>query len=202
MPEGMIGSVIVQTAQTRVEDMGDDTLITRFQAGDELAFRLLMERHIERTRNLIFSIFRSAELVDDLTQDVFLKAYRALAHFRFDAAFSTWLYRIAVNQCRDVMRKQKLRRSISLHALLEARDKEVTMKTSVEPQEHETRELIDRGLQRLPEKYRIPVVLKDMEGLSYEEMADVMQCEMGTVKSRLSRGRSMLRVYLKPLLDR
>lgn len=198
----MTGSVTVQTAQTRVEDMDDDTLITRFQAGDELAFRLLMERHSERTRNLIFSIFRSSELVDDLTQDVFLKAYRALAHFRFDAAFSTWLYRIAVNHCRDVMRKQKLRRSISLHALLEARDKEVAMKTSVEPQEHETRELIDRGLQRLPEKYRIPVVLKDVEGLSYEEMADVMQCEMGTVKSRLSRGRTMLRVYLKPLLDR
>ncbi len=182
--------------------MGDDVLITRFQAGDEHAFRFLMERHLERTRNLIFSIFRSAELVDDLTQDVFLKAYRALAHFRFDAAFSTWLYRIAINHCRDMMRKQKLRRSISLHALLEARDREVTMKTSVEPQEHETRELIDRGLQRLPEKFRIPVVLKDMEGLSYEEMAEVMQCEMGTVKSRLSRGRTMLREYLKPLLER
>lgn len=181
--------------------MGDDILITRFQAGDEHAFRQLMERHSERVRNLIFSIFHSAELVDDLTQDVFIKVYRALAQFRFDAAFSTWLYRIAVNHCRDEMRKRKLRRFVSLQSLLDSRDKEVAMKTSVNPQESETRELIDRGLQDLPEKFRIPVVLKDVEGLSYEEMADVMQCEMGTVKSRLSRGRNMLRVYLKPLLE-
>ena len=181
--------------------MGDDLLITRFQSGDESAFRLLMERHVERVRNLVFPIFNSAELVDDLTQDVFLKAYRALGQFRFDAAFSTWLYRITVNRCRDEMRKRKLRRYLSLHTLMETHDKEVTMKTAVQPQESETRELIDRGLQRLPEKYRLPVILKDMEGLSYEEMADVMSCELGTVKSRLSRGRSMLRAYLKPLLE-
>jgi RNA polymerase sigma-70 factor (ECF subfamily) len=197
----MRGTLIAQTAPARSEEMGDDLLITRFQSGDESAFRLLMERHVERVRNLVFSIFHSAELVDDLTQDVFLKAYRALGQFRFDAAFSTWLYRITVNRCRDEMRKRRLRRYLSLHTLMETHDKEVTMKTAVQPQESETRELIDRGLQRLPEKYRLPVILKDMEGLSYEEMADVMSCELGTVKSRLSRGRSMLRAYLKPLLE-
>ncbi|MFZ1729794.1 MAG: sigma-70 family RNA polymerase sigma factor [Bacteroidota bacterium] len=197
----MTGTPTAQTTILRVEDMGDDILITRFQAGDEHAFRLLMERHSERVRNLIFSIFHSAELIDDLTQDVFIKVYRALAQFRFDAAFSTWLYRIAVNHCRDEIRKRKLRRFVSLHSLLDSRDKEVTMKTSVEPRETETRELIDRGLQSLPEKFRIPVILKDVEGLSYEEMADVMRCEMGTVKSRLSRGRNLLRIYLKPLLE-
>lgn len=181
--------------------MGDDLLITRFQSGDESAFRLLMERHAERVRNLVFSIFHSAELVDDLTQDIFLKVYRALEHFRFDAAFSTWLYRITVNRCRDEMRRRKVRRFLSLQTLMDTHDKEVTMKTTVHQHENETRELIDRGLQRLPEKYRLPVILKDMEGLSYEEMADVMRCELGTVKSRLSRGRSMLRTYLKPLLE-
>jgi RNA polymerase sigma-70 factor (ECF subfamily) len=202
MPEGMTGTLTAQTTLPRIDEMGDDILITRFQAGDEHAFRMLMERHSERVRNLIYSIFHSAEPVDDLTQDIFLKVYRALAQFRFDAAFSTWIYRIAINHCRDVMRKRKLRRYISLHGLLESRDKEVTLKTSVQPQETETRELIDRGLQRLPEKFRIPVILKDVEGFSYEEMADVMQCEVGTVKSRLSRGRNMLRIYLKPLLER
>lgn len=198
----MTGTLTAQTTLPRIDEMGDDILITRFQAGDEHAFRMLMERHSERVRNLIYSIFHSAEPVDDLTQDIFLKVYRALAQFRFDAAFSTWIYRIAINHCRDVMRKRKLRRYISLHGLLESRDKEVTLKTSVQPQETETRELIDRGLQRLPEKFRIPVILKDVEGFSYEEMADVMQCEVGTVKSRLSRGRNMLRIYLKPLLER
>ncbi|MBR9974270.1 MAG: RNA polymerase sigma factor [Bacteroidetes bacterium] len=197
----MRGTLIAQSTPPRSEEMGDDLLITRFQSGDESAFRLLMERHVERVRNLVYSIFHSGELVDDLTQDIFLKVYRALEHFRFDAAFSTWLYRITVNRCRDEMRRRKLRRVFSLQTLMERHDKEVIMKTTVQPHEHETRELIDRGLQRLPEKYRLPVILKDMEGLSYEEMADVMRCELGTVKSRLSRGRSMLRNYLKPLLE-
>lgn len=197
----MRGTLIAQSAPPRIEEAGDDILVTRFQTGDESAFRQLMERHSERVRNLIYSIFNSAELVDDLTQDVFIKAFRALGQFRFDAAFSTWLYRIAVNHCRDEMRKRKLRRYLSLQTLLDTRDKEVTMKTSVHPQEHETREWIDRGLQRLPDKYRVPVILKDVEGLSYEEMAEIMSCELGTVKSRLSRGRDMLRNYLKPLLE-
>lgn len=197
----MRGTLIAQSAPPRSEEMGDDLLVTRFQSGDESAFRLLMERHVECVRNLVFSIFHSGELVDDLTQDIFLKVYRALEHFRFDAAFSTWLYRITINRCRDEMRKRKLRRVFSLQTLMETHDKEVIMKTTVHPHEHETRELIDRGLQRLPEKYRLPVILKDMEGLSYEEMADVMRCELGTVKSRLSRGRSMLRNYLRPLLE-
>ncbi|MBR9978917.1 MAG: sigma-70 family RNA polymerase sigma factor [Bacteroidetes bacterium] len=197
----MRGTEIAQSKPLRIEDMGDDSLITRFQSGDEHAFRVLLERHCERVRNLAFSMFRSAELVDDITQDVFIKVYRALPRFRFDAAFSTWLYRITVNHCRDIMRKRKLRRFFSLQMLLDANDEEVTMKTSVPPHEHEMKELLEAGLQRLPERYRIPVILKDMEGLSYEEMADVMQCELGTVKSRLSRGRNLLRCFLKPLME-
>ena len=194
-------TLIAQPVPLRDMECSDDILITRFQSGDESAFRTLMERHVERVRNLIFSVFRSRELVDDLTQDVFLKAYRALAQFRFYAAFSTWLYRITINHCRDEMRKRRLRRMFSLHALLEIRDADVSKRTAVLPVEHETRELIDRGLQQLPEKYRLPVILKDVEGLSYEEIADVLHCELGTVKSRLSRGREQLRRFLTPLLE-
>ncbi|MDX9758274.1 MAG: RNA polymerase sigma factor [Bacteroidota bacterium] len=193
--------VIAQPLSVRDVEYGDDVLITRFQSGDESAFRPLMDRHVERVRNLIFSVFRSVDVVDDLTQDVFLKAYRALGQFRFDAAFSTWLYRIAINHCRDEMRKRRLRRVFSLHTLLERQDAEVTRNTAVFPVDHETRELIDRGLRRLPEKYRLPVILKDVEGLSYEEIADVLRCELGTVKSRLSRGRELLRRFLSPLLE-
>ena len=194
-------TLIAQPVPLRDMECSDDILITRFQSGDESAFRTLMERHVERVRNLIFSVFRSRELVDDLTQDVFLKAYRALAQFRFYAAFSTWLYRITINHCRDEMRKRRLRRMFSLHALLEIRDADVSKRTAVLPVEHETRELIDRGLRQLPEKYRLPVILKDVEGLSYEEIADVLHCELGTVKSRLSRGREQLRRFLTPLLE-
>jgi RNA polymerase sigma-70 factor, ECF subfamily len=198
---GMITS-ITETAVPKARDLRDEILVTRFQSGDQDAFRHIMERHSERVRNLVYSMFDAADLVDDLTQEVFIKIFRALPAFRFDAAFTTWLYRITINHCRDEIRRRKLRRMFSLQRLLEAGDKEVTMKTMVEPEEHETREAIQHGLQRLPEKYRLPVILKDMEGHSYEEIADIMQCELGTVKSRLARGRGMLRDYLSPILER
>ena len=197
----MAGLTEQQTAPHPVTEPGDDLLITRFQAGDEDAFRRLLERYAERIRNLVYGIFHDADLIDDITQDVFIKVYRALPGFRFDASFYTWLYRITVNHCRDIMRRQKRRNMLSLHALLENRDRELTEKTSVQPQDGDTEEWVQRGLQKLPEKYRLPVVLKDLEGCTYEEMADIMQCELGTVKSRLSRGRSMLRSWLAPLLE-
>ncbi|MBN1447808.1 MAG: RNA polymerase sigma factor [Bacteroidetes bacterium] len=197
----MADTLAGQYVPPRATEPGDDILITRFQAGDDDAFRLLLERYTERIRNLVFSIFHDTDLIDDITQDVFIKTYRALPHFRFDASFYTWLYRITVNHCRDIMRKQKLRKMLSLHSLMETRDRELTVKTSVQPADTDTQEWIQKGLQKLPEKYRLPVILKDMEGCSYEEMADIMQCELGTVKSRLSRGRSMLRDWLRPMLE-
>jgi len=200
-PEGMTESIAEQTPPPTLPETSDDILITRFQAGDTDAFRVLLERYTERLRNLVFSIFHDTDLIDDIVQDVFIKAYGALPRFRFDASFYTWLYRITVNHCRDIMRKKKQRRTLSLHTLLDIRDPELTAKTAVHPQESDIREWIDRGLRKLPEKYRLPVILKDMEGCTYEEMAEIMQCEPGTVKSRLSRGRSMLREWLRPLLE-
>ncbi len=197
----MTGYAAETAAPPLAREAGDDVLITRFQAGDDEAFRVLLERYTERIRNLVFSVLHDADLIDDVTQEVFIKAYRALQGFRFDAAFYTWLYRITINHCRDIMRKQKLRRTLSLNTLLDIRDKELTVKTSVQPEDTETMEWIHRGLQKLPEKFRTPVILKDMEGFSYEEMAEIMQCELGTVKSRLSRGRSMLRTWLRPILE-
>ncbi|PLX23928.1 MAG: RNA polymerase subunit sigma-70 [Ignavibacteria bacterium] len=197
----MAVEIAEKIAPPRTQDPSDDILVTRFQSGDDHAFRLLVERYSERIRNLVFSVFHDTDLIDDVTQDVFIKAYRALPNFRFDASLYTWLYRITINHCRDIMRKQKLRRTLSLNTLLENRDKELTMKTAVQPEESDTRDWINRGLQRLPEKYRTPVILKDMEGCSYQEMAEIMQCELGTVKSRLSRGRSMLRSWLEPILE-
>ena len=193
---------ITETTLPHIKDFGDDLLVTRFQGGDHDAFRILMNRHGERIRNLIYSVFNTPDLVDDLAQEVFIKAYRALHTFRFDASFYTWLYRIAINHCRDEMRRRKLRKFFSLQHMLDSGDREVTMKTTVAPVEHDTREIIQRGLQTLPEKYRLPVILKDMEGHSYDEIADIMQCELGTVKSRPARRRGMLRDYLSPILER
>jgi RNA polymerase sigma-70 factor, ECF subfamily len=181
--------------------MKDEALIAEFQTGNQDVYRFLVERHQERIRNLLFSIFHDRDIIDDLAQEVFIKAYQALPNFRFEASFYTWLYRIAVNKSRDELRKKKLRRFFSFQTLDEGIEKELNVRLSVQPENRDTQELVAMGLQTLPEKFRTAVVLKDVEGLSYEEIAEVMQCELGTVKSRISRARAMLRKALKPLLE-
>jgi RNA polymerase sigma-70 factor (ECF subfamily) len=181
--------------------MSDEALITAFQSGNQDVYRFLVERHQERIRNLLFSIFHDRDFIDDLAQEVFIKAYQALPRFRFEASFYTWLYRIAVNKSRDELRKKKIRRFFSFQTLDEGIEKELNVRLSVPPEDRDTQELVALGLQSLPEKFRTAVVLKDIDGLSYEEIAEVMQCELGTVKSRISRARSMLRKALKPLLE-
>jgi RNA polymerase sigma-70 factor, ECF subfamily len=183
-------------------ETGDDVLVTLFQAGESDMFRLLVERHRERVRGLIYSILNDPSVVDDLAQDVFIRVFEALPRFRFDAAFTTWLYRITVNRCRDEIRRKKLRSWLSLHHLLERNDRELARHTTVAPEDPETREIIGRAIEALPEKFRIPILLRDVDGLSYEEIAEVLECEIGTVKSRLFRGRALLRTALQPLMDR
>lgn len=184
-----------------LREKADETLIMLVQNGDPAAFRVLVERYQERVRNLIYSVFRERDLVDDLAQEVFVKVYEALPTFRFQSSFYTWLYRIVINRSRDEMRRRKLRRYLSLQALLDSSDAELKTSITVEPGYSEAQELVAKGLQMLPEKFRIAVILKDINGLSYEEMAEVMECEIGTVKSRLSRGRTMLRNVLRPLIE-
>jgi RNA polymerase sigma-70 factor, ECF subfamily len=184
-----------------LRQMKDEELIAAFQNGNEDVYRVLVERHQERIRNLLFSIFHDRDFVNDLAQEVFIKAYQALPKFRFEASFYTWLYRIAVNKSRDELRKKKLRRFFSFQNLDDGIEKELSVRLSVQPENKDMQELVAMGLQTIPEKFRTAVVLKDVEGLSYEEIAEVMQCELGTVKSRISRARAMLRKALKPLLE-
>ena len=182
-------------------DMKDDELIALFQSGDRDVYRILVERHQERIRNVLFSIFHDRDSIEDLAQEVFIKAYQALPRFRFEASFYTWLYRIAINKSRDELRKKKLRRFFSFQTLDEGIEGELNVRLSAAPENRDAQELVALGLQTLPEKFRMAVVLKDIEGLSYEEIAETMQCELGTVKSRISRARAMLRKALKPLLE-
>lgn len=179
----------------------DEVLITLFQAGDRDVFRLLVERYQEKVRNLIASTFQEQDLVDDLAQEVFIKVFEALPAFRFESSFYTWLYRITVNRSRDEIRKRKVRRFFSLQSAEESADPVLRERLAIQPAEVETQELVARGLKSIPEKFRLPIILKDLDGLSYEEISEVLQCEIGTVKSRLSRGRAMLRTALKPLLE-
>jgi len=106
-----------------------------------------------------------------------------------------------VNKSRDELRKRKVRRYFTLQPLDESAEKEIAGKSESQGLKEDAQELITEGLKKIPDKFRLPIVLKDIEGMTYEEIAEVMQCEIGTVKSRLSRGRAMLRSALKPLLE-
>jgi RNA polymerase sigma-70 factor (ECF subfamily) len=198
---GRAGQSLAQVVETALNEKSDEVLITLFQQGERGAFRFLVERYQARIKNLIYSIFHEPDIIDDLAQEVFIKAYEALPNFRFQSSFYTWLYRIAVNKSRDELRRRKIRRFFSLQTLLDSSDHELASKLAVEPRDNEVQELIASALKSLPERFRTVIILKDIDGLSYEEIAEVLQCELGTVKSRLFRARASLRNVLKPLLE-
>lgn len=179
----------------------DDVLVTLVQGGDRSAFRVLVERHERRVRTLIASLLGARDGVDDIAQDVFVNVWRALPGFRFDAAFSTWLHRIVLNRCRDEIRTRRVRRILSLNGLLEARDRDVEMRLVTHQHDTELPDLIAAELAALPARYKEPIILKDIDGRSYDDIATLLQIELGTVKSRLARGRALLRDRLRARLD-
>lgn len=183
-----------------LESRSDEALITMFQGGDRSIYRVLVDRHKDRVRNVVYSIFRDPDMVDDMAQEVFIKAYEALPNFRFESSFYTWLYRITVNKARDEMRKRKVKRFFSLDLMTEQKEHHPALQTPA-PTDMGVADMVTTALDRLPEKFRLPVILKDIEGLSYEEIAETLDCEVGTVKSRLSRARAMLRSILTPLME-
>ncbi len=132
--------------------------------------------------------------MDDIAQDVFLTVYRNLNNFRFESQFTTWLYRITVNKCKDYMRKIKIRNIFT--PLTEAEEKTGDTNT---PESNDISSIVQKAIGRLPEKLRVPLLLKDIEGMSYQEIAETVQCEIGTVKSRIFRAREGLKNILGPL---
>lgn len=183
----------------------DDQLIQRFQGGDEGAFEELVRKYQDRVANVIYSFTGRKDEVEDLAQEVFLKVYTGLRGFQFEATFYSWLYRIVMNVCLDAGRKRKLRRLLSLDSLSEWAVERLSFKSSSKvpsPEESveqlEVSELIQRGLNGLSEPHRAIVILRDIEGLSYEEIAAILKCSVGTVKSRLFRARSALKEKLRP----
>ncbi len=178
----------------------DDALIVMFQSGDQTVFRYLVERYQEKIRNLVYSIFSEQEIVDDLAQEIFIKVFEALPKFRFESSFYTWLYRITVNKCRDEMRKRKVKRFFTFHHVEQTSKIAIENLKPVTFDDENIHEVIEESLNKLPDKYRLPIILKDVDGMSYDEIAEILKCEVGTVKSRLSRGRTMLKEILMPLL--
>ena len=179
----------------------DDELAARAQAGDLDAFNALVVRYQRSLYGLCVRMLSSPAAAEDAAQEAFLSAWRALDGYR-GGSFQAWILRIAGNQCRDELRKRKGRPSDSLDALIEAGGHGAVGPAPGHTPEarsldRETAHAIQAGLVTLPEDQRMAVVLSDVHGYPYEEIAEVMNSSLGTVKSRISRGRARLRDYLR-----
>lgn len=179
--------------QPKILSLDDDfSLIKQFIDGDESVFSELLKRHKEKVRNIIYITLSNNDGVDDIAQEVFITVYRHLKSFRFESQFTTWLYRITINKCKDHLRKKNIR-----SIFLPLKDEEPVFESINE--DTDIRHIVRNAITTLPDKLRIPLVLKDLEGFSYQEIADTMECEIGTVKSRIFRAREALKKILKPL---
>jgi len=180
------------------------TFLDRLRAGDAAAFDFLVRERTPDIYALLYRLTEDPEEARDLTQETFLQAFRAVPHFRGDADLRTWLYRIAVNQARNRWRWWRRRRrgaTVSLDATDDAHERplaaQLADERSVNPEQatlaRERERMLTQALRALSRVYREVVVLRDVEGLSYEEVAATLEISVGTVKSRLSRGRNELR---------
>jgi len=185
----------------------DQQLVERAQRGDKHAFELLVSKYQRRLGRLISRFVRNAAEAEDVTQDAFIKAYRALPAFRGDSAFYTWLYRIGINTAKNHLVAQGRRVPTSTQFdTEEAEDfEDASLLHEVATPENELMskqvvEVVNSSLQELPEDLRMALTLREIEGLSYEEIAAVMDCPIGTVRSRIFRAREAIAANLRPLL--
>jgi RNA polymerase sigma-70 factor, ECF subfamily len=177
--------------------MDDARLVSRFQRGDEEAFDELVERHRRRIYSLACRLASPAE-AEDLSQEIFIAAYRALPSFRGDSRFSTWLYRIAVHVCSHFLRKRRLDTTDLDEQQVDCeRDRDPVRSAMSAELQAQVRDAIAA----LPYKLRLVVVLRDLHGLSYEEIAQVAGCPIGTVRSRLHYATQRLETALRPYVE-
>jgi RNA polymerase sigma-70 factor, ECF subfamily len=189
------------------QDENDQQLVQRVQKGDRSAFDLLVLKYQHRVLKLVSRFVNNTAEAEDVAQDAFLKAYRALPSFRGESAFYTWLYRIAINTAKNSLVANR-RRPVDFDLDLQdpdqferhARLAEVDTPERVLLTE-EIRQVVEGAMEQLPEDLRTAIVLRELDGLSYEEIAEAMDCPVGTVRSRIFRAREAIDKRLKPLLD-
>ena len=199
--------VILQ--EVKVVD-SDAPLVERAVAGDHKAFELLVIKYQRRIQRLIGRMVRDVDLVEDIAQETFIRAYRALAQFRGDAQFYTWLYRIAVNTAKKSLMDLKRNPTVSENSFKSDDDDETSpveneLTSSETPDavlaSKEIAQIINTALEALPEELRQAITLREIEGLSYEEISEAMSCPIGTVRSRIFRAREAISQKVKPLLE-
>ena len=185
----------------------DQILVERVQQGDKTAFDVLVARYQHKVIKLIMRYVRDQAEALDVAQEAFLKAYRALPRFRGDSAFYTWLYRISINTAKNHLVAAR-RRPLDYNLDLQDPDQyemHGRLKTVDTPEgnllSEEIRETVNRAIEGLPEDLRTAIMLRELEGMSYEEIATAMECPVGTVRSRIFRAREAIDKRLRPLLD-
>ena len=199
----------LQPPETKAID-SDAPLVERAVAGDHKAFELLVIKYQRRIQRLIGRMVRDVDLVEDIAQETFIRAYRALAQFRGDAQFYTWLYRIAVNTAKKFLMDLKRNPTVSENSFKSDDDDETSpveneLTSSETPDavlaSKEIAQIINAALEALPEELRQAITLREIEGLSYEEISEAMNCPIGTVRSRIFRAREAISLKVKPLLE-
>jgi len=188
----------------------DTMLVERTVAGDQKAFELLVIKYERRIQRLIGRMVRDVDLVEDIAQETFIRAYRALAQFRGEAQFYTWLYRIAVNTAKKALMDLKRNPTVSENSFKSDDDDETSpleneLTSSETPETllagKEIAQMVNTAMEALPEELRQAITLREIEGLSYEEISEVMNCPIGTVRSRIFRAREAISARIKPLLE-
>jgi RNA polymerase sigma-70 factor (ECF subfamily) len=187
-------------------------LVQRTVAGDQAAYELLVIKYQRRIQRLIGRMVRDVDLVEDIAQETFIRAYRALHQFRGDAQFYTWLYRIAINTARKFLLELKRDRLVSENIFKSDDDSDETSWAGNEPSTDETPEsvlaakeiavAVNLALEALPAELGQALTLREIEGLSYEDISVVMSCPIGTVRSRIFRAREAISAKVRPMLDK
>lgn len=189
----------------------DAPLIDRVKQGDVKAFEMLVVKYQRRIERLIGRMVRDVDLVPDIAQETFIRAYRAIPQFRGESAFYTWLYRIAVNTAKKALGELKRDLLVTDASRASHDDEDETSRTENELTDGETPEsllaskevamTVNAAINALSEDLRQAITLREIEGLSYEEIAELMNCPIGTVRSRIFRAREAIALRLRPLLD-
>lgn len=186
----------------------DQQLVERVQQGDKRAFDLLVVKYQRKLARLLSQLIRDPAEVEDIAQETFIKAYRALPSFRGDSAFYTWLYRIGINTAKNFLVSQG-RKVPTIEGNFDNEDaenfEEATKYKEVSTPESElmskqVAQTVNKSLDSLPEELRTAIILREIEGLSYEDIATIMECPIGTVRSRIFRAREAIAEKLRPLL--
>ncbi len=188
----------------RSEASEDAILVQRVQGGDVAAFDRLVVKYRERLFSIVYNLTSNREDAADLTQEAFIKAFSSIGRFKGKSSFFTWLYRIAVNTTLSQLKKNRLRRFFSLENINdEASSSEIVEALSVKTRTEkgalvrELQERLNEALQKLSPKHRTVVVLFEIEGLSHQEISEIMNCSVGTVRSRLHYAKQQLQSYLQ-----